>query len=126
MNSSALASGSDVRAETHPSPVLKLTDRLRGIYTIPVNDGAGLLNGKDTITREFETPPIQKEAADVIDALVEALEQCAEALAFARDKLGYVGEGDHKDRKGDGSDPTGSFHALTAARNAINKATGSK
>lgn len=52
---------------------LKLTDRLRGIYTIPVNDGAGLLDGKDTFTRNFETTPIQHEAADVIEALVGAM-----------------------------------------------------
>jgi hypothetical protein len=43
-------------------PVLRLTDRLRGIYTVAVNDGAGLLNGEDTFTRQFETPPIQKES----------------------------------------------------------------
>ncbi len=54
-------------------PTLRLVDRLRGIYTIPVNDGAGPFNGSDTFTCEFETPPIQKEAAAVIDAMKEAL-----------------------------------------------------
>ena len=49
-------------------------DRLRGIYTIPVNDGAGLLNGKDTVTRDFaatgwKPPPIQLEAAKEIERL---------------------------------------------------------
>lgn len=46
-----------------------ITYRLRGIYTVPVNDGAGLLNGKDTFTREFKTPPIQHEAAAEIERL---------------------------------------------------------
>lgn len=51
-----------------------LVRRLRGIYTIPVNDGAGLLNGKDTFTRVFEgLPPIQKEAADAIEDLMVRL-----------------------------------------------------
>jgi hypothetical protein len=50
---------------------LRLVDRLRGIYTIPVNDGAGPLNGKMTYTpaEPFPTPPIQKEAADHIERL---------------------------------------------------------
>ena len=46
-----------------------LIQRLRGIYTVPVNDGAGLLNGKDTFTRAFDVPPIHKEAADRIAEL---------------------------------------------------------
>ena len=53
----------------HETPTL--VDRLRGVYTVPVNDGAGPLNGSDTFTRRFETPPIQHEAA----ARIEALEQ---------------------------------------------------
>ncbi len=48
---------------------LKLTDRLRGIYTVPVNDGAGLLNGKDTYTNTFPVPPINIEAANEIERL---------------------------------------------------------
>ena len=43
-----------------------LVDRLRGIYTIPVEDGGGLLSGKDTHTSVFEVPPIHGEAADEI------------------------------------------------------------
>jgi hypothetical protein len=56
-------------------PCLRLVDRLRGIYTIPVNDGAGPLNGKMTFTPEepFFVPPIQKEAADEIERLRAAL-----------------------------------------------------
>lgn len=52
-----------------------LVNRLRGIYTIPVNDGAGLLNGKDTFTRKFDgLPPINEEAAKRIEKLEAALE----------------------------------------------------
>jgi hypothetical protein len=50
-----------------------LVDRLRGKYVIPVRDGAGPLNGKDTFTRQFDTPPIHHEAAARIEALENAL-----------------------------------------------------
>jgi hypothetical protein len=46
-----------------------LVDRLRGQYHLPVNDGAGPLNGSMTFSREFETPPIQHEAADTIEQM---------------------------------------------------------
>lgn len=52
---------------------LRLTDRLRGKYVLPVNDGAGPLNGSMTFERQFPTVPIQIEAADAIDALVDAI-----------------------------------------------------
>ena len=53
-----------------------LTKRLRGIYEIPVNDGAGPLDGKNTFTRTFDNmPPICIEAADRIDALEECLRE---------------------------------------------------
>jgi hypothetical protein len=56
------------------APLLStLTERLRGIYRLGVNDGAGLLDGKDTFTRDFGTTPIKSEAADRIEALEEAL-----------------------------------------------------
>lgn len=48
---------------------LDLVDRLRGNYHLPVNDGAGPLNGSMTFSRQFETPPIQKQAADEIERL---------------------------------------------------------
>ena len=55
------------------APLLStIVNRLRGIYTLGVNDGAGLLDGKDTFTRKFDTPPIQQEAADAIEALLAA------------------------------------------------------
>lgn len=47
----------------------KLTDRLRGNYHIPVNDGAGPLNGSMTFSREFPVTPIQREAAERIERL---------------------------------------------------------
>lgn len=72
-------------------PTLRLVDRLRGIYTVPVNDGAGLLNGSDTFTRTFEAPPIQKEAAALIDDLTDALEA---AVSTIEDYLAYEHSGD--------------------------------
>jgi hypothetical protein len=51
-----------------------LVNRLRGIYTVPVNDGAGLLNGKDTYTKVFTgLPSINEEAAKAIEDLTEQL-----------------------------------------------------
>jgi len=46
-----------------------LVKRLRGEYEIPVNDGAGPLDGKDTFTRTFPVPPIHTEAANAIEEL---------------------------------------------------------
>ena len=40
---------------------------MRGIYTVPVNDGCGPLNGSMECTRTFDVPPIHKEAADAIE-----------------------------------------------------------
>lgn len=62
-----------------------LCARLRGTYTIPVNDGAGPLDGRTTFTREFWTPPIQHEAAARIEVLEAALRDmllCAEVQDF--------------------------------------------
>lgn len=42
---------------------LDLVDRLEGNYHLPVNDGAGPLNGSMTFSRTFPVPPIHKEAA---------------------------------------------------------------
>jgi hypothetical protein len=61
-----------------------LANRLLGIYNIPVNDGAGLLDGKDTFTRDFSKehfiPPIQKEAAKAITELALEVAQLKELL----------------------------------------------
>lgn len=52
------------------APLLSsLVERLRGIYRLGVNDGAGLLNGSNEFVRKFETPPIHHEAADAIETL---------------------------------------------------------
>lgn len=59
---------------------LDIVDRLRGQYHLPVNDGAGPLNGSMTFSREFPTPPIQKEAADEIERLRDALKPFADAV----------------------------------------------
>lgn len=61
-----------------------LVDRLRGKYVIQVNDGAGPLNGKDTFTRQFDTPPIHHEAAARIEALEEALRWYADSVNWRR------------------------------------------
>lgn len=58
---------------------LDLVDRLRGQYHLPINDGAGPLNGSMTFSREFFTPPIQKEAADEIERLRREKAQLVEA-----------------------------------------------
>jgi hypothetical protein len=59
-----------------------LVNRLRGIYTVPVNDGAGLLNGKDTFTREFPVAPIQQEAASEIERLESELTAAEKKVAY--------------------------------------------
>ncbi len=67
---------------------MSLVNRLRGIYDVPVNDGAGLLDGKDTFTRSFAMPPICLQAADEIEALTTELaatqEECEMLRKFAQ------------------------------------------
>ena len=60
--------------------ILKLVDRLRGIYTLPVNDGAGPLNGEMTYTSHYPATPINKEAADRIEHLELVLVNVMEAI----------------------------------------------
>jgi len=71
------------------APVMRLTDRLRGKYVLAVNDGAGPLNGSNTFTRQFETPPIQQEAAEVIEVLTAAL-KLAEQFIVNGVELGFI------------------------------------
>lgn len=85
---------------------LRLVDRLRGQYHIPVNDGAGPLNGSMTFSREFPTPPIQKEAADLIEAMLAALQAVEEW---------WLREGMNQN--------FGAPYAIFATREAIAKAT---
>jgi hypothetical protein len=74
------------RAPEQPTPCLRLVDRLRGIYTLPVNDGGGPLNGKMTYTpaEPFFTPPVQKEAAERIERLEAAYADAISALRYIR------------------------------------------
>jgi len=52
---------------------LDIVERLRGRVRIPVNDGAGLLDGKDFFERAFPASKAAIEAADEIDRLRNAL-----------------------------------------------------
>lgn len=61
---------------------LDLVDRLRGQYHLPVNDGAGPLNGSMTFSREYPTAPIQKEAADLIERMRQILTDALPALEY--------------------------------------------
>jgi hypothetical protein len=73
----------DTSPQTDAAALSDLTDRLRGIYRIPVNDGAGPLNGSMVFERRFETPRIHHEAADTIDRLTRELAAQAAELALA-------------------------------------------
>lgn len=64
-----------------------LVNRLRGIYTIPVNDGAGPLDGSDTFARAFPVPPINGEAADEIEQLRQEVERLKDVLHLDRSGL---------------------------------------
>lgn len=65
-----------------------LTNQLRGKYTVPINDGAGPLDGSTEFKREFEVPAIHIEAADMIENLeglmkhFEATTSSGEAWCF--------------------------------------------
>ena len=48
---------------------LDIIERLRGKIRVPVNDGAGLLDGKDFFERSFPTSKVAMEAADEIERL---------------------------------------------------------
>lgn len=85
----------------------RLTDRLRGNYAC----GPHLPNGRPEFGfRQFQAPPIQHEAAAVLDALMRTLEKIAcrhvtEAPLWwqqeARDALSAVGRNEDRDKKGD-------------------------
>lgn len=66
-----------------------LINRLRGIYVLAVDRSIGPLNGKDTFTREFKTPPIQHEAADALEecgARIQALEEALRGVVAVADR----------------------------------------
>lgn len=59
---------------------LDIVERLRGKVRVPVNDGAGLLDGKDFFERSFPTSKAAMEAADEIQRLRCALTEMVEAF----------------------------------------------
>jgi len=64
-----------------------LIERLRGLIRVPVNDGAGLLDGKDFFERQFPASKIALEAADRIEALEKALREVTPYVeAFRREE----------------------------------------
>lgn len=58
----------------NPPRFADLIQRLKGIYTVPVSDGGGLLNGRPTFTRQFEPTPIGLESAAALEFLLERIE----------------------------------------------------
>lgn len=71
---------------------LDIVEQLRGKVRVPVNDGAGLLDGKDFFERTFPTSKAAMEAADEIDRLRaelasarKALEEISALEGFGRD-----------------------------------------
>ncbi len=70
-------------------------ERLRGVYKIPITDGHGPAGGEEPDNaefhvRRFETPPIQKRAADHIEVLLQALDNeraKVEKLEFPRTEV---------------------------------------
>lgn len=77
--------------------VTEVIDRLRGNYRIPVNDGAGPLDGRDEFERLFPTSPLALAAADIIESLVtnsnngDYLFVSADYLTEVRDALEDLG-----------------------------------
>lgn len=59
---------------------LRLADRLKGIYVLPVNDGAGPLDGKMTFEREYDTDPAQGLAGFMIQDLEDGVSYTEEAI----------------------------------------------
>ena len=62
-----------------------ICNRLRGQYNIPVNDGAGPLNGSMVFSRSFQTTPIQNAAADLIDQLQATVAEQAQEIERLRE-----------------------------------------
>jgi len=62
-----------------------LIERLRGIYRIPIKDGAGPLKGSTEYVRQFDgLPPINAEAASAIATLMAGRDRYRAALVTFR------------------------------------------
>ena len=79
---------------------LKLSDRLRGIYVLPVNDGAGPLDGKMVFERSFEANYTQGIAGSMIQDLEDGVSYSNQAIETV---IGMLME--EKDWAGLGFDP---------------------
>lgn len=79
---------------------LALADRLMGNYILPVNDGAGPLDGKMTFERQFQMDPVQVIAGGVLKLLAEGKPYTQFSIQFMIDQLL-----EQKDWAGLGLDP---------------------
>jgi hypothetical protein len=70
-----------------------LVERLRGIVRVPVNDGAGLLDGKDFFERSFPTSNLAHEAADLITQLRAERDAAAREASTLRQVVYDMTEG---------------------------------
>ena len=75
-----------------------ITRRLRGEIRVPITDGYGPAGGEEPdnpneFVRTFETPPIQKKAADVIESLKGLLKRYLSEVA-SNEGLYFVCDGD--------------------------------
>lgn len=66
---------------------LKLVDRLKGTYILPVNDGCGPLDGKMVYERVFKMDPVQVITASVIEQLEAGKPYTKFAVQFMIDQL---------------------------------------
>jgi hypothetical protein len=71
-----------------------IVERLRGQYTVEVRDGAGPLLGLNDFTRKFDTPPIQHEAASIIETLRRERALLAAECGAWRDRAQRDSDGD--------------------------------
>lgn len=77
---------------TRPDDMEGLIERLRSKYRIPILDGLGPAGGEEPdnpneFVRTFDTPPIQKEAADALASLKAEVDEFRSSLAKTIGKL---------------------------------------
>lgn len=66
---------------------LRLVDRLKGNYILPVNDGAGPLDGKMTFERKYNMDAVQIIAGAFIEQLEEGKPYTEFAVQFMIEQL---------------------------------------